>query len=128
MASLKKKPRLISSPPRAAGARKGGIRLSITNQNGQRLSYTAQAVSLSVRNGKLQVVENDGRCFLWFDHCDLEVRDAREKMLFHLKAGAASKLPDAEIVILADFARAGAKIKVRRKTLPWSPTGTSRAS
>lgn len=74
MASFKKKPRLIPSSPLAGGARKGGIRISITNQHGQSYHYRAQAASLSMRNGKLQVVENDGRCFLWFDHCDIEVR------------------------------------------------------
>ena len=128
MASAKKTLRPSASSPRAAGAAKGGIRISITNQHGQRYRYRAQAVSLSMRNGKLQVVENDGRVFLWFDHCDLEVRDARSNLLFHLKAGAASSLPDAELVILADFAVAGAKTKTRRKTLSLPPAATPLAS
>lgn len=115
MAAQKKAPGRVRSSPLAGGALKGGIRISITNQHGQRYSYRAQAVSLSMKNGKLQVVENDGRCFLWFDHCDLEVRDAGNNLLFHLKAGAASTLPDAELVILADFAAAGAKADARRK-------------
>lgn len=128
MASPKKKPRQRPSSPRAAGAHEGGIRISITNLHGQRYRYKARAVSLSMRNGKLQVVENDGRCFLWFDHCDVEVRDARSNLLFHLKAGAASSLPDAEIVILADFAAAGAKTRTRRKILSVPPAATPLAS
>ncbi len=128
MASAKKAPRPVPSSPRVAGARKGGIRISITNQRGQRYSYRAQAVSLSMKNGKLQVVENDGRCFLWFDHCDVEIRDARSNLLFHLKAGAASSLPDAELVILADFAVTGAKTKTRRKPLSLPPNATPLAS
>lgn len=128
MASPKKTPRPVPSLPRVAATRKGGIRLSITNQQGQRYSYRAQAVSLSMKDGKFQVVENDGRAFLWFDHCDLEVRDARSNLLFHLKAGASSSGPDAELVILADFAKAGAKIKVRRKIAPLPPAAMPRAS
>lgn len=115
MASPKKTPRPIPSSPQIDGARKGGIRISITNERGQRYRYRAQAVSLSMKKGKLQIVENEGRCFLWFDDCDLEVRDARSHLLFHLKAGSASNLPDAEIVILAEFSPAAAKAATRRR-------------
>ena len=114
MAVLTKTPRSVPALPPAADARNGGIRISITNQHGQHYRYHAQAVSLSMRNGKLQVVESDGRCFLWFDHCALEVRDARSNLLFHLKAGAASNLSDAELVILAEFAPPVGKTKARR--------------
>ena len=64
--------------------------------------------------GALQVVENDGRCFVWFDHCDLEVRDRRRTVLFKLNAGAASNEPGAEIVILAELASSPPKARVRR--------------
>lgn len=128
MAAQKKATRRVRSSPRAGAARKGGIRISITNQQGQRHNYLAQGVSLNMRNGQLQFVENDERCFLWFDHCDLEVRDARSRLLFHLKAGAASSQPDAELVILADFAAAGAKPKARRKILSVPPAATPLAS
>ena len=128
MASPKKSPRPVPSSPRVANAHKGGIRISITNQHGQRYRYRAQAVSLSMRKGKLQVLESDGRCFLWFDHCDLEVRDARSNLLFHLKTGAVSSLPDAELVILADFAAAGAKSKARRKIPSRPPAAMPLAS
>ncbi len=91
----------VSLPATAAG-RESGIRISITNQHGQRYRYRASAVSLKMRKGVLQVVENDGRCFAWFDQCDLEVQDKRRTVLFKLNTGAASNQPGAEIVILAE--------------------------
>lgn len=112
MAAVKK---TLSVPlPSSAAAGGGGIRISITSQHGQRYRYRASAVSLSIRKGELQIVENDGRCFVWFDHCELEVRDVRRTMLFRLNAGAASKDPGAEIVILAELATAAPKAIARR--------------
>lgn len=92
----------ISLPPPAPGG-ESGIRISITNQHGQRYRYRANAVSLTMRKGVLQVIEHDSRCFVWFDHCDLEVRDTRRTILFKLNAGAASNQSGAEIVILAEL-------------------------
>ncbi|HEX2852479.1 MAG TPA: hypothetical protein VHO24_04515 [Opitutaceae bacterium] len=116
MAAAKKK--LSVSLPSDAVVGGGGIRISITNQFGQRYRYRASAVRLNMRKGELQVVENDGRCFVWFDHCELEVRDAQKTVLFRLKAGAASKEPGAEIVILAELATAAPKAKARRSISP----------
>lgn len=116
MAAVKKTLPLLLPP--AAAAAGGGIRISITNQRGQRYRYRASAVSLAMRKGELQVVENDGRCFVWFDHCDLEVRDARRTVLFRLKAGAASKQPGAEIVILAELSTGTPKATAHRRTPP----------
>lgn len=116
MAAVKRK--LPVPVPPAAAAAGGGIRISITNQHGQRYRYRASGVSLSMRKGELQLVENDGRCFVWFDHCELEVRDARRTVLFRLNAGAASNQPGAEIVILAEEADAAPKARGRRTTPP----------
>ena len=115
MAASKKTPPVPLSSP-VPDSREGGIRISITNQHGQRYRYRAQAVSLSMRNGTLQVVENDARCFLWFDRCDLEVRDARRTLRFHLQTGSASKLADAELVILAQMAPSAMNAKTPRLT------------
>ena len=82
---------------------KTGIRISITNQHGQRYRYHAQAVSLSMRKGVLQVVEDAQGCFVWFDQCNLEIRDGVRNLLFNLKTGAASNLPGAELTILAEL-------------------------
>jgi hypothetical protein len=101
MIAAKKKPP-VSLPPAVCGG-ESGIRISITNQQGQRYRYRATAVSLTMRKGVRQVIEHDGRCFVWFDHCDLEVRDTRRTMLFELNAGAASNQPGSEIVILAEL-------------------------
>lgn len=101
MAAVKKT--LPTPLPSAAAAGGGGISISITNQRGQCYRYRATAVNLNMRKVSMQVVENDGRCFVWFDHCDLEVRDAGRNLLFHLVAGAASNQLNAEIVILAEF-------------------------
>lgn len=115
MAAVKKTlPVPLSS---ALGAAGGGIRISITNQHGQRYRYRASAVSLNMRRGVLQFVANDGRSLVWFDHCDLEVRDTRRTVLFKLNAGAASNQPGAEIVILAEHVLSKPK-RVRRPTAP----------
>ena len=114
MPAQKKAPPIVSSPPLAGRTQEGGIRIAITNQYGQRYRYRAQAVALSMRKGELQVVENDGRCFLWFDHCDLKVRDGSKNLLLHLKTGTATQLPDAEFVILAELLSARPKAKTRR--------------
>jgi hypothetical protein len=108
MAALKKTPP-VPSPRPATVALEGGIRISITNQHGQRYRYRACAVSLNIRKGALRVIENDGRCYVWFEQCDLEVRDTRRTVLFRLNAGAASNQPDAEIVILAELVRSTPK-------------------
>ena len=101
MTASKKTP-LLTLPPAARGG-ENGIPISITNQHGERYRYRATAVSLTMRKGLLQVIEHDGRCFVWFDHCDLEVRDTRRTVLFKLNAGAASNQAGAGIVILAEL-------------------------
>ena len=115
MAAMKNPPPTTLSPSRAADPHDGGIRISITNQHGQRYRYRAQAVSLSMRKGVLQVVENAQGCFVWFDQCNLEVRDGVRNLLFHLQTGAASTLPGAELVILAEIAPSGTKAKASRE-------------
>lgn len=114
MAAVKKT--LLVPSLSAPGPAGGGIRISITNQHGQRYRYRASAVSLNMRKGELQVVENDGRCFVWFDHCDLEVRDTRRTVLLKLKAGAASNQSGTEIVILAELVASTPKARARRST------------
>ena len=112
MAAVKKT--LLVPSSSAPGAAGGGIRISITNQHGRRYRYRASAVSLNLRKGALQDVENDGRCFVWFDRCDLEVRDTRRTVLFKLKAGAASNQSGTEIVILAELVAPTPRARARR--------------
>ena len=116
MAAMKKTPSARSSP-QVTGLREGAVHVSITNQYGQRYRYHARAVSLSMKNGVMRVAENEGGCFVWFDRCELEVRDARNTLLFHLKSGAASKVPGTELAILAELAPASQRMKRPRAKL-----------
>lgn len=114
---------MVPSSPTVADPREGGIRISITNQRGQRYRYFAQAVTLKMTMGMLQVVEDDGGCYAWFDHCDIKVRDTRRTLLFRLKAGAASNLRGAELAILAEFVPPPNQTKTHRQTFaPFQPT------
>lgn len=105
-------------------ALEGGIRISITNQHGQRYRYRACAVVLNMRKGALRIIENVGRFFVWFDECDLEVRDSRRTLLFRLNAGAASNQSDAEMVILAELAPSTPKARACR-TIPSPPSAAA---
>lgn len=108
MSSLAKVPRPAPALPPAAGMPKGGIRISITNQRGQRYQYVAQAVSLSMKQSALQIVENEPACFVWFDDCNVTIRDGVRTVLFRLATGAASNRVGADLVILAELAPSGA--------------------
>jgi len=115
MATMKNAPPLSSLPPLASDPHTGAIRISLTNQRGQRYRYRAQAVSLSMKKGVLQVIENEQGCFLWFDQCNLEIREGVQNLLFHLKTGAASSLPGAGLVILADLTPSATKAMAQRQ-------------
>lgn len=79
------------------------IRVSITNQHGQRQCYCAQDVNFKIQNGEVQVVQNEKGCFVWFDQCDLVLREGSIASILRLKSGAASKREGEGISIIADF-------------------------
>ena len=106
----------IPSLPAAIDPPGGGVRVSITNQRGQRYRYRAQTVSLNIRKGMFQVIENTQGCFLWFDRCNLEIRNGVRNLLFDLKTGAASNIPGVELVILAELAPSATTAKRHRRT------------
>lgn len=108
MSSLAKAPRPAPALPSAAGVSKSGIRISVTNQRGQRYQYLAQAVSLSMKRSALEIVENEPACFVWFDECNVTIRDGVRKVIFRLATGAASSRVGADLVILAELAPSGA--------------------
>ena len=82
---MKKTPPIVPSSATFADPREGGIRIAITNQRGQHHRYFAQAVTLNVTMGMLQIVEDDGGCYVWFHLCDIKIRETGRTLLFRLK-------------------------------------------
>lgn len=79
------------------------IGLSITNQRGERYCCRANGVSLRIKRGVVQMVEGKRGCFVWFERCQVEVRDGRRNVFFRLLTGSASS-DGADLAIVAEVA------------------------
>jgi hypothetical protein len=79
------------------------FKVSITNERGERYSCHANAVSLRMKSGVVQVVEQRRGCFVWFKRCNLEIRDHRRKVLFRLLAGSGHN-DGGDLTIIAEVA------------------------
>ena len=66
------------------------VGISITNQRGERYFCRASAVSLRITHGVVQKIEGERGCFVWFERCQVEVRDSHRNVLFQLLTGSAS--------------------------------------
>lgn len=80
------------------------FKVSITNERGERYCRHANAVSLRINSGIVQVVERKRGCFVWFKRCNLEIRDRGRKMLFQLLAGSGHN-DGGDLTIIAEVAR-----------------------
>ena len=79
------------------------IGVSITNERGERYHGRACAVSLHIKRGVIQIVDREPGCFVWFERCNLEVRDGRRNVQFRLLAGLASS-DGTDLTIVAEVA------------------------
>lgn len=95
--------------------REPAIAVSITNERGESYRYQARLVSLRIKRGLVQVVERENDCYLWFERCNLEVRDGRRNVLFRLLAGSASS-DGTGLTIVAEVAPPPVRRPPRAKT------------
>jgi hypothetical protein len=72
------------SPPRAAPP---AIRIAIQTRGGLTYRYGASDLRLELREGEVRVIERDGGCFVFFNHCNLAVTDPEGRTLFQLNRG-----------------------------------------
>ena len=91
------------------------IAVSVTNERGESYRYQARIVSLRIKRGVVQVVERENDCYLWFERCNLEVRDGRRNVLFRLLAGSASS-DGRGLTIVAEVAPPSVRRTPRAKT------------
>ena len=113
MATPQNRPPVNCPVPLEFEADAGGVRISITDQRGQCYRYRAQAMTLSIKKGVVEVIENKEGTYIWFDRGDLEIRHAARNLHFHFKSGAASNLPGPELTILAELGPSVTKTKKR---------------
>jgi hypothetical protein len=66
------------------------VDVSITNERGERHHYLAQAVTLQIVQGGIQILHDPRGCFAWFDRCRLEVSAGLEHLVLRLASGVAS--------------------------------------
>lgn len=90
------------------------IAVSLTNERGESCRYRARIVSLRIKQGLVQVVERENNCYLWFERCNLEVRDGRRNVLFRLLTGSASS-DGTGLTIVAEVAPPAARRSQRAK-------------
>lgn len=109
---------LAASQPAPNGA--AAIGVSITNERGEHRHYHARAVSFRIQRGVMQVVGREHGCYLWFDRCNLEVRDGRREILFRLLAGSASS-DGTDLTIVAEVAPSAVHRTPRAKILTHRP-------
>ncbi len=63
------------------------IHIAIRTRNGHTYRYGARDLRLDLREGDVRVIERDGGCFVYFDHCNLAVTDPEGRTLFQLIRG-----------------------------------------
>lgn len=100
---------------RSGRNREPAIAVSVTNERGESYRYRARIVSLRIKRGVVQVVERGNGCYLWFERCNLEVRDGRRNVLFRLLAGSASS-DGTDLTIVAEVAPPSARGSQRGKS------------
>ncbi|MEO6750855.1 MAG: hypothetical protein ABIP85_03680 [Chthoniobacteraceae bacterium] len=67
-----------------------GVAVSITGENGETQRYQAQSVTLQMVHGGLEVLQNHRGCFGWFEHCQLEARAGRKRVVLRFASGVVS--------------------------------------
>ena len=100
---MKRPTRLKEKPAPSDKRDSAEIGLSITNQRGERYCCRTNGVSLRIKRGVVQMVEGKRGCFVWFERCQVEVRDGRRNVLFRLLTGSASS-DGADLAIVAEVA------------------------
>ncbi|MEO6993632.1 MAG: hypothetical protein ABI273_08380 [Lacunisphaera sp.] len=66
------------------------VAVSITSENGETQHYQAQSVTLQMAHGGFEVLHDHRGCFGWFEHCRLEARAGRKRVVLRLASGVVS--------------------------------------
>jgi hypothetical protein len=77
-----------------------GVELSISGENGETRRYQTQFVTLQVVRGGLEILNNHRGCYAWFEHCRLEARAWRDRLVLGFASGVVSSC-GAELTIVA---------------------------
>ena len=85
-----------------------GVAVSITNERGETQRYQAQAVTLQIVRGGIEILDDHRGCFAWFERCRLEARAGRKCVVVELASGVVSSRGK-ELTVVAACNSAGAR-------------------
>jgi hypothetical protein len=70
---------------------RGGVDVSISDERGETRRYRAQSVTLQIVRGGLEILNHHRGCDAWFEHCWLEARAGRERLVLTFASGVVSR-------------------------------------
>jgi hypothetical protein len=79
-----------------------GVDVSISDERGETRRYQAQSVTLQLVRGGLEILNDHRGCYAWFEHCRLEARAGRERLVLGFASGVGSSR-GAKLTIVAAF-------------------------
>ena len=84
-----------------------GVAVSITNERGETQRYQAQAVTLQIVRGGIEILRDHRGCYAWFERCRLEARAGRKCVVIELASGVvSSRGKELTVAVLGDRALA----------------------
>ena len=78
-----------------------GVVVSITNERGETQRYQAQAVTLQIVRGGIEILHDHRGCYAWFERCRLEARAGRKCVVLDLASGVVSSRGEELTVVAA---------------------------
>ena len=85
-----------------------GVAVSITNERGETQRYQAQAVTLQIVRGGIEILHDHRGCYAWFERCRLEARAGRKCVIVEFASGVVSSRGK-ELTVVAVCNSAGAR-------------------
>jgi hypothetical protein len=67
-----------------------GVDVSISDERGETRRYQAQSVTLQIVRGGLEILNDHRGCYAWFEHCRLEARAGRQRLVLGFASGVVS--------------------------------------
>jgi hypothetical protein len=67
-----------------------GVDVSISDERGETRRYQAQSVTLQIVRGGLEILNDHRGCYAWFEHCRLEARAGRQRLVLSFASGVVS--------------------------------------
>jgi hypothetical protein len=89
-----------------------GVDVSISDERGETRRYQAQSVTLQLVRGGLEILNDHRGCYAWFEHCRLEARAGRERLVLGFASGVGSSRGAKLTIVAASDSAAAFSSKV----------------